>query len=158
MVDRSQDGSSRVAWTFDAQEPVKLRDHAYPAAAGLGHIAARSSDTDELSPLTATQLNGRVFRDNISNRFAIRLRGFRAFWGTTVLVQEQNLSFLWWGTPTAGWDEWMAGRAANLAGWPEDRSLKTAQGTASCGGHRRGNVVIIHSIPTTSVGIHVHCC
>jgi len=112
------------------------------------------------SILTATHLNGRIilFRDNISNRFAIRLRGFRAFWGTTVLVQEQNLSFLWWGTPTAGWDEWMAGRAANLAGWPEDRSLKTAQGTASCGGHRRGNVVIIHSIPTTSVGIHVHCC
>jgi len=53
--------------------------------------------------MTATHLNGQVaiilFRDNISIRFAIRLRGFRAFRGTTVLVQEQNLSFLWWGTP-----------------------------------------------------------
>ena len=34
----------------DAQEPFKLRDHAYPAAAGLGHTAARSSYTDPLSP------------------------------------------------------------------------------------------------------------
>ena len=50
MVDSSQDGSSRGAWNFDAQEPVKLRDHAYPAAACLGHIAARSSYTDPLSP------------------------------------------------------------------------------------------------------------
>jgi len=32
------------------KEPVKLRDHAYPAAAGLGHIAAKSSYTDPLSP------------------------------------------------------------------------------------------------------------
>ena len=114
------------------------------------------------SLLTATNLNGQValilFRDSISNRFAIRMRGFRACRGTTVLVQEQNLSFLWWGTPPAGWDEWMAGQAVNLIGCPEDRSVKTAQGSASCGGHRRGNVVMIHSIPTTSVGIHVNSC
>jgi len=50
----------------------------------------------------------------------------------------------------------MAGQAVHLTGCPEDRSVKTAQGTASCGGHRRGDVVIIHSIPTTSVGIHVN--
>jgi len=50
VVDSSQDGSSRGARTFDAQEPVKLRDYAYPAAANLGHIASRSSDTDPLSP------------------------------------------------------------------------------------------------------------
>ena len=115
--------------TFDAQEPVKLRDSAYPAAAGLGHISAKSSDTDPLS-LTASHLNGRValilFRDNISNRFAIGLKGFRAFRGATVLVQEQNHSFLWWGTPPAGWDEWMAGQHVNLTGCPEDRSVKTA--------------------------------
>jgi len=30
--------------------------------------------------------------------------------------------------------------------------------TSSCGGYRRGDVVIIHSIPTTSVGIHVNGC
>jgi hypothetical protein len=114
------------------------------------------------SLLTATHLNGRValilFRDNVSNRLAIRLRGFRAFQGTTVLVQEQNLSFLWWGTPPAGWDEWRTGQAVNLTGCPEDRFVKTAQGTSSCGGHRSGDVVIIHSIPTTSVGIHVNGC
>jgi len=50
------------------------------------------------------------------------------------------------------------GHTANLTGWSEDRSLKTAQGTAFSGGHRRGDVVIIHSIPTTSVGIHVNGC
>jgi len=114
------------------------------------------------SLLTATHLNGRMalilFRDNISNRFAIRLRGFRAFRGTTVLVQEQNLSFLWWGPPPAGWDKWRTGQSVNLPGCPEDRFVKTAQGTVSCGGHRRGDVVIIHSIPTTSVGIHVNGC
>ena len=82
------------------------------------------------SLLTATHLNGLValilFRDNIFNRFAIRLRGFRAIRGATVLVQEQNLFFLWWGTPPAGWDEWMAGQAVNLTGCPEDCSVKTA--------------------------------
>jgi len=50
MVDSSQVGSSRGSRTFDAQEPVKLRDYAYLAAAGLGHIATRSSYTDPLSP------------------------------------------------------------------------------------------------------------
>ena len=50
MVDSFQDGSPHGAWTFDVQEPVKLRDHAYLAAAGHGHIAARSSYTDPLSP------------------------------------------------------------------------------------------------------------
>ena len=115
--------------TFDAQEPVKLRDYAYPAAAGLGNIAARSSDTDPLSPDSYTSQRAGaliLFRDKISNRFAIRLRVFRAFRGATVLVQEQNFSFLWWETPPAGWDEWMAGQAVNLTGCPEDCSVKTA--------------------------------
>jgi len=49
VVDSSQDGSFRGARTFDEQEPVKLRDYVYLAAAGLGHIAARSSYADPLS-------------------------------------------------------------------------------------------------------------
>ena len=130
MVDSSQDGSSRGARTFDAQEPVELRDYAYPAAAGLCHIAVRSSYTDPLVPDGYTSQRGGgariVCRDNISNRFAIRLRGFRAFRGTIVLVQEQNLSFLWWGTHSAGWDEWRTGQAVNLTGCPEDRFVKSA--------------------------------
>jgi len=52
----------------------------------------------------------------------------------------------------------MAGRAANWAGWPEGHSLRTARGPATCGGLRRGDVIILHSIPTTSVGIHVNGC
>jgi len=51
------------------------------------------------SLLIATHLNGWVVIILFPNRLAIRLRGFRAFQGATVLVQEQNLSFLWCGTP-----------------------------------------------------------
>ena len=62
------------------------------------------------------------------------------------------------GPPPAGWDEWKVGRAVDLTGWLEDCSLKTTQGTASCNGNRRRDIVIIHSIHTTSVGIHVNGC
>jgi len=42
-----------------------------------------------------------------------------------------------------------------MAGGPLSQNCT---GPATCGGLRRGDVVIIHSIPTTSVGIHVNCC
>ena len=109
----SQDGSSRGARTFDAQEPVKLRDYAYLAAAGLSHIAARSSDTDPLSP--DGNISQRAGGDNFllgqylqqARDSSSRLREFRAFRGANVLVQEQNLSFLWWGTSLlVGMNEW----------------------------------------------------
>ena len=67
------------------------------------------------SLMTATHLNGRVatvlFRDNISNRFAVSLRDIRAFSDATVQVREQNLSCLWWGQTPAVWTECLAGRS-----------------------------------------------
>jgi len=51
------------------------------------------------SPGSILDMYGTSMRFRPRAWFAIRLRGFRAFWGTTVLVQEQLSPFSGGGTP-----------------------------------------------------------
>jgi len=51
----------------------------------------------------------------------------------------------------------MNGWRDGLPIWPDGRRIVLSKPHRD-GGHRRGDVVIIHLIPTTSVGIHVNCC